>query len=87
MISSVEGVPVEARDSRCGPKSRASRMGAVKLVEISVVISAGVMLLGSNREKHFWTLALMNTVSSLGKASSSDLTWLGSAEKSVISHC
>lgn len=26
-------------------------------------------------------------MSSLGKASSSDETWLGSAEKSVISHC
>lgn len=52
-MSSVEVVPVEARDSRCGAKSRASRIGAVRLVETSAVMSADVVLLGSKREKHF----------------------------------
>jgi hypothetical protein len=68
VTKTVAGVPLLARDSRCGANAWTSSVGAVRFAAISRSISPAAMLDGSKKLKLFWMPALMSTVSRLGKS-------------------
>lgn len=79
-------VPELAKVNRCGASRWTRTVGADKFVMYSSAICSTLVVEASNRLKHFWTPALMRTVSRLGKSLRIPFTVEGKAAKLLMSN-